>query len=54
MVRDLLAGNTSNFTNKVDFDKSLVVPWKRLTKPKAAIWFSDTVKFTNKKTPHNH
>lgn len=24
MVRDLLAGNTSNFTNKVEFDKSLV------------------------------
>ena len=23
MVRDLLAGNTSNFTNKVEFDKSL-------------------------------
>ena len=45
-VGDLLAGNTSNFTNKVEFDKSLVVPGKRLTKPKAVIWFSNTVKFT--------
>ena len=44
-IADLLAGDESNFTNKVDFDKSLVVK-KRLIKPKAIIHFSKTCKFT--------
>lgn len=44
-VGDLLAGDTSNFTNKVEFDKTLVTP-TRLVRPTAIIHFSKTVKFT--------
>lgn len=45
-IGDILAGETSNFTNKVDFDKSLVVKNGRLQRPTAIIHFSKTVKFT--------
>ena len=45
-VGDVLAGNCSNYTNKVDFDKSLVLPKRRLHKPTAIIHFSPTEKFT--------
>lgn len=44
-VGDLLAGETSNFTNKVDFDKSLVTK-ERLIRPVMVIHFSKTCKFT--------
>ena len=45
-IGDILAGETSNFTNKIDFDKSLVVKNQRLHRPTAVIHFSKTVKFT--------
>lgn len=45
-VADLLAGDCSNYTNKIDFDKSLVLPKRRLHKPTAIIHFSKTEKFT--------
>jgi len=44
-IGDILAGNTSNFTNKVSFDETLIVK-KRLVSPKAIIYFSETEKFT--------
>lgn len=44
-IGDILAGNTSNFTNKVSFDETLITK-KRLISPKAIIYFSETEKFT--------
>ena len=44
-VADLLVPDQSNFTNKIEFDKSLVTK-ARLIKPKAVIHFSKTVKYT--------
>lgn len=44
-VADILMGEQSNFTNKIDFDKSLISK-ERLVKPVAIILFSKTVKFT--------
>ena len=44
-IGDILAGDTSNFTNKVSFDQSLVTK-ERLVRPKAIIHFSETEKFT--------
>lgn len=44
-VADLLMGDQSNFTNKIDFDKSLIYKG-RLTRPTAIIHFTKTVKFT--------
>lgn len=44
-VGDLLAGTCSNFTNKVEFDKTLITK-KRLVKPTAIIHFTKEIKFT--------
>ena len=44
-VGDILAGGTSNYTNKVDFDKTLVTK-QRLIRPSAIIQFDKQTKFT--------
>lgn len=44
-VADLLMGNQSNFTNKIDFDRSLIYKG-RLIKPTSIIHFSKDIKFT--------
>lgn len=44
-VADLLMGEQSNFTNKIDFDTSLIVK-KRLIKPTTTIHFSKTEIYT--------
>lgn len=44
-VGDILAGNTSNFTNKISFDEGLITK-KRLVRPTAIIYFSESEKFT--------
>ena len=44
-VGDILAGGTSNYTNKVDFDKTLVTK-QRLIRPSAIIQFDKHTKFT--------
>ena len=44
-VADLLMGEQSNFTNKIDFDTSLIVK-NRLIKPTATIHFSKTEIYT--------
>lgn len=44
-VGDILAGNTSNYTNAIDFDKTLVTK-KRLIQPQAIIAFNKHDKFT--------
>lgn len=44
-VGDILAGDTSNFTNKVSFDESQITK-KRLISPQAIIYFSESEKFT--------
>ena len=44
-VADLLMGNQSNFTNKIDFDMSLITK-ARLRKPTATIVFDKKTKYT--------
>lgn len=44
-VGDILAGNASNYTNQIDFDRSLIVK-DRLKKPRAIIAFDKQTKFT--------
>lgn len=44
-VGDILAGNHSNFTNKIDFDRTLINK-SRLIKPTATIHFTKDVVFT--------
>ena len=44
-VGDILMGNQSNFTNKIDFDTSLITK-KRLLKPSYIICFTKEVKYT--------
>ena len=44
-VADILMGNQSNYTNQIDFDKTLITK-QRLVKPTAIIAFSRSVKFT--------
>lgn len=44
-VADLLMGDVSNFSNKIDFDRSLIYKG-RLQRPTAVIHFTKTAKFT--------
>lgn len=44
-VADLLMGEVSNFSNKIDFDRSLLYKG-RLSRPTAVIHFTKTTKFT--------
>lgn len=44
-VADLLMGEVSNFSNKIDFDRSLIYK-ARLQRPTAVIHFTKTTKFT--------
>ena len=44
-IGDILAGDTSNYTNEINFDKTLVTK-QRLFKPTSIIYFTKDVKFT--------
>lgn len=44
-VGDILGGNASNYTNEIDFDRSLITK-TRLIKPTATIHFDKDTKFT--------